>query len=131
MFPGVLLLTELKKYLQTNFRFQRSIVLKKQIGVIKTKALASKWTFWEDRIFNQIWFFNYHFKKHFSLDLVGNWTSYILQKNEIKPLKTERVILYKEGIKNKKLIKFFHYFYQRRIFLPLMYIECNLCWMIA
>jgi hypothetical protein len=36
------------------------------------------------------------------LELVENCTGYLLQKIEIKTLKTARVILYKEGIKNEK-----------------------------
>jgi hypothetical protein len=35
------------------------------------------------------------------LDLVKNYTGYILRKIEIKTLKIGRVILYKEGIKNR------------------------------
>jgi predicted neutral ceramidase superfamily lipid hydrolase len=41
------------------------------------------------------------------LDLVENCTRYLLQKIEVKTLKTERVILCKEGIKNDKIFSLF------------------------
>ncbi len=41
------------------------------------------------------------------MDLVENCTSYLLQKIELKTLKTETVILYKEGIKNDKIFSLF------------------------
>jgi hypothetical protein len=66
------------------------------------KTLSVKSEPLENIVSLMIWFSSYPFEKHFSLDLVENCTGYLLKKIEIKTLKTDRVILYKEGIKNRK-----------------------------